>query len=162
MASLEHTEPVRISSSYWERYLMNALPVPVVVVAFVLGKNGMSALTAFEALLVVGIGSLLIWLVDSEPARRRQPMELFAGGLLQIGHELVMPNAVLDITPLRIHKGWTRLIQTDYRKESGIATVIVLSKPAPLWMAWTQPRTLRLLLEHHPELLTRVRDERTI
>lgn len=155
-------DTTRISGTYWERFLMNALPAPVLVIAFVLGKNGMTALTVIEALLVIGIGSMLIWIVDSEPARRRRPIELFAGGVLQIGQEVVKPSHIQSITPLRIHKGWTRLIRIDYRNETGIASVVVLSKPAPLWMALAQPRTLRLLLQHHPELLNRVRDERTI
>lgn len=122
----------------------------------------MGALSAVEASLIIGFGSLLIWVVDTEPARRRHPVELIDGTFFQAGTSLVAPDAILNITPLRIYKGWTYLIQIDHRSDKGIATAIVLSKPAPIWMAWAQPRTLRLLLQSHPQLADRVRPERTI
>jgi len=147
---VELSERYRISGTYGERFLMNALPIPALIVLFLLARNGVNAVSALDMFLIIGIGSLLIWIIDPEPARRKQPVELIDGTVLRVGNSLVTPDSILSITPLRIYKGWTRLIQIDHRSQKGTATAIVLSKPAPIWMAWAQPRTLRLLLQSHP------------
>lgn len=154
-------EPKRISGTYWERFLMNALPAPVLIVLFIGLKNRFDSLSLIEGALTILFGSLLIWIIDCEPARRRHPVSLFDGIALQIGDELVQSNAVHNIIPLQMYKGWTRLVQIEYHCGQRLKTAIILSKPAPFWMMWSQPRTLRLLLRSHPELADRVRTERT-
>ncbi len=161
LASMSSYEPKRISGTYWERFLMNAIPVPVLIVLFIGLKNSFASLSLIEAALIIAFGSLLIWIIDSEPARRKNPVSLFDGTALQLGDERVPSNAIHSITPLQVYKGWTRLVQIEYHCDQGFKTAIILSKPAPFWMMWAPPRTLRLLLKSHPELANRVQIERT-
>mgnify|MGYP000954328034 CR=1 FL=1 len=104
---VELSERYRISGTYGERFLMNALPIPALIVLFLLARNGVNAVSALDMFLIIGIGSLLIWIIDPEPARRKQPVELIDGTVLRVGNSLVTPDSILSITPLRIYKGWT-------------------------------------------------------
>jgi hypothetical protein len=153
----------RISGTYWERFLIVALPFPVLIVLVILARNGYEALSILQMVLIVGLGSVMIWILDCERARRRNPVEVIDGPQFLIGTDSVSSHDIRSITPLRWFKGLdAKLLEIDYRTDSGIRTVNVLSKPDPLGLFMSTPKTLRLLLRRHPELEDRVRPERTI
>jgi hypothetical protein len=153
----------RISGTYWERWLVLALPPPTLIVLFILLRNGFEALSLFDALLIVGIGSLLIWTVDCARARHRNPVVLIDGAFLMIGADVVLPTAILSITPLRWFKGGgQQVFEIVYEAGDNVKTATVLSKPDPLRLFADTPKTLRILLRSYPELKNRVLPERTI
>jgi len=156
-------EEKRISGTYWERWLVLALPLPTLIVLFILLRNGFEALSLFDALLIVGTGSLLIWTVDCARARLRNPVALSDGPLLMIGADVVLPTAIQSITPLRWFKGGgTQVFEIVYEAGALVKTATVLSKPDPLGFFAYTPKTLRILLRSYPELKDRVLPERTI
>ena len=155
----------RISGTYWERFLLIALPIPLLAAGVIILKNDPASGISWEALLVIACIALLIWIVDSEPARRRDPVSLVHGQYLEIGSDVVKAADILSITPLRRYRPpTTAVIELVFRTPDGERTVCVLSKPdvAPIGFFASAPKTLRLLLALHPELQSRVQPERII
>ena len=163
LASMSNTLSRRISGTYWERFLVLALPLPVLIVLVILARNGWGTLSLLQMVLLVGLGSLMIWIVDCERARRRDPVGLIDGPEFLIGTDSVSSKAIRGITPLRWFKGLDgQLLEIVYKTDSGTRTVNILSKPDPLGLFRSTPKTLRILLRRHPELEDRVMPERTI
>jgi|GEM_PF-3479911 hypothetical protein len=156
-------KPRRLSGTYRERFLLIALPIPLLALLFIVIKNGLTG--TWEAALILGVVVLLVWVVDCAPVKHWEPVELIDGEALQIGTEHIPLSAINSITPLRRHRtGITQLIEIVYEVNTANRVVHVLSKPdlAPVGMLAGTPRTLRLLLKSHPELRKRVQSERII
>jgi hypothetical protein len=155
----------RISGTYWERLLLVALPIPLIAGAAIVLKNDPFPGISVEALFIVAVIVLMVWLVDSEPARRWNPVSLVSGQYLEIGPDIVQAIDIVSITPLRRYRPpTTALIEIVFHTPTGQKTACVLSKPdvAPIGFFTRSPKTLRLLLAHHPELRNRVQPERII
>lgn len=155
----------RISGTYWERLLLIALPIPAVCLAARILKDPSSSNLSWDGCLIILVIILLVWIIDSEPARRSDPVALIDGAILQIGNDVIRSSDIEMITPLRRYRmPTTALIEIIYLTKDGTKTAFVLSKPdlAVLGLFATKPKTLRLLLKTHPELRNRVQPERKI
>lgn len=155
----------RISGTYWERLLLIALPIPAACLAALILKNPSSLDFNWDGCLIILVIILLVWIIDSEPVRRSNPVALIDGAILQIGNDLVRSSDIAMVTPLRRYRTpTTALIEIIYLTKDGTKTAFVLSKPdlAVLGLFATKPKTIRLLLKSHPELRNRVQVERKI
>lgn len=168
LASMSATSKKRISGTYWERYLLGALlPVFLVYFTFTL-KNGIADLTTLscEPAAVMLCISVVVFIIASEPARRLKPVSLYdRGDALQIHREDIPLSAVKKITSLRRYRpALVSLFEIEYESKGVNRSAVILSKPD--WQLLTQhhfePRSLRLLLEAHPELKSKVQNEREI
>lgn len=166
LGSMQGSPITRISGTYWERLLLLATPIPLVAAVALFLKGGSSFTTfPWEACPIMLAIVLMIWIVDCEPVRRFNPVELLNGDVLSINSIAVDASSILSITPLiRFMAQSAPLLEITYRTAEGDRTVHILSKPylAPLGLFTTEPKTLRLLIKHHPELENRVQPLRLI
>jgi hypothetical protein len=163
LASMSSIESKRISGTYWERLLLIAMPIPLVMFGALLFKDPSNI--SWEICLIIVLVILLVWVVDSEPLRRYHTVPLFDGVVLALNDEALPPSSILSITPLtRYRPRSTQLLEVTFRTHDGNRTVHILSKPelVPFGLFTSEPKTLRLLLKSHPELRKRVQPERII
>jgi hypothetical protein len=156
-----------ISGTYWERFLIIALPFPAICLIPLIITKGPQLLHsgAWEAPLFLVFLALLIWIADTEPIARQKPVHLRVNGMLQIGDDRVRPEDVISITPLRRYKQISvGVFEIQYVVHGETRFAHVMSKPdVPiLGFFHSYPRTVRSLLKHFPALTERVRDEERI
>ena len=149
-------ETQRISGTYMERLLLIAVPIPLIALIFIIAKSG-STFTdlPWEIALILLVITLLIWAADTEPIVRSKPISLFVNDMLEIGPDLIGPEDVLSITPLRRYRQiMNGLFEIRYAIGTEERSALIMSKPdmVILGLFHSTPRSIRMLLKQFPPL----------
>ena len=159
-------ETQRISGTFMERLLFIAVPGPLLALALILFKADSDfADFPWEITLILFVVILVIWIVDTEPLARLKPVPLFVNGILEIGSDLVRPEDVLSITPLRRYREiMNGLFEIRYTVGNEERSALIMSKPdiAIIGLFRSPSRSIRILLKEFPLLSDRLLQEKRI
>jgi hypothetical protein len=157
----------RISGTYWERCLVVALPFPAICLIPLIISSGPTLLqsSVWEGPVFLIFLALLIWIADLEPISRQKPVPLYVNGVIEIGSDLVKPEEVTAIVPLRRYKQITvGVFEVRYTVHGESRSARIMSKPdvPVLGFFHSYPRSIRSLLKHFPALAERLMPEERI
>lgn len=157
----------RISGTYWERFLIVALPFPAICLIPLISSSGSNLLRSgsWEAPMFLVFLALLIWIADMEPISRQKPVPLHVNGMMEIGADRVRPEEVISIVPLRRYKQITvGVFEIRYTFHGEPRSARVISKPDMpiLGFFHSYPRSIRLLVKHFPALTVMLGNEERI
>lgn len=146
---------MRISGNYFERLLWNVIPWTFIVALIVLFVKGGTKTAIFAFL----ISSTAFWIMDTLIIffKFKNPKKLSTDTLLNWNGRIIPTNEITKITPIKDNRYRWSFKMVELQLKDGTSFMIIDKPQNFIFEIMSKPsRTIKLLLEKHPELKEKI------